>query len=96
MGRNPLPGHFAEAQGPHKTQTPLIPRLCHANISSALQLFVFLSTGQEWLWLEDIISGFTKKVTAENTPALHFGVSAGMAERSSMNVKRTIKYENGI
>lgn len=80
----------------YKTQTPLIPHLCHANIFSALQLFVLPSTEQEWLLLEDIIPGFTNKVTAENTPALDFGVSAGMAERSSINVKGTIKYENGI
>lgn len=46
--------------------------------------------------LEDIIAGFAEKATAENTPAVDFEVSAGMAERSSIKLKQTIKYENGI
>lgn len=91
----PWTSPFAETQSPHKTQTPLRPHLCHANIS-ALGLFALPSTKQELSFLENIISGVTQEVTAENTPALDFGASAGMAERSSINVKETIKYENGI
>lgn len=94
MGRNSLPGPVILQK--LQVHIRLRPHLCHANISSALQLFVLLSTEQEWPLLEDLISGFTQKVTAENTPALDFGASDGMAERSGISVKQTIKYENGI
>lgn len=93
-GDNSLPGPVILQK--LKVHIRLRPHLCHANISSALQLFVLLSTEQEWPLLEDLISGFTQKVTAENTPALDSGASDGMAERFSISVKQTIKYENGI
>lgn len=88
----PWTSPFAETQSPHKTQTPPLScqHLCSWTFCSPQYKARVAIPGKHNIWC------YTGGVTAENIPALDFGASAGMAERSSINVKETIKYENGI